>query len=169
MLVGCLMFQQHARVSQGWICSDNCMCCHTETEAADQTLYFSQSPYTDTGPTSPSTDTIMPDAWHGCHWREFLSGLYDSTWKKFPKKKVGTQNGHLNHYANEVVVVCWLLDVPATCECISGADLLRQFYVLPHWDRSCRLNFPSHPVTVYWHRANQSPHCWPYNARRMAG
>ena len=31
-----------------------------------------------------------------------------------------------------VVDVCWLLNVPATCECISGADLLRQFYVLPH-------------------------------------
>ena len=26
--------------------------------------------------------------------------------------------------------VCWLLNVPATCECISGTDLLRQFYVL---------------------------------------
>ena len=28
--------------------------------------------------------------------------------------------------------VCWLLNVPATCECISGTDLLRQFDVLPH-------------------------------------
>ena len=28
------------------------------------------------------------------------------------------------------VVVCWLLNIPATCECISGTDLLRQFYVL---------------------------------------
>ena len=28
--------------------------------------------------------------------------------------------------------VGWLLNVPATCECISGVDLLRQFYVLPH-------------------------------------
>ena len=28
--------------------------------------------------------------------------------------------------------VCWLLNVPATCECASGTDLLRQFYVLPH-------------------------------------
>ena len=27
---------------------------------------------------------------------------------------------------------CWLLNVPATCECISGTDLLRQFHVLPH-------------------------------------
>ena len=26
----------------------------------------------------------------------------------------------------------WLLNVPATCECISGTDLHRQFYVLPH-------------------------------------
>ena len=30
------------------------------------------------------------------------------------------------------MIVCWLLNVPATCECISGMDLLRQFYVLPH-------------------------------------
>ena len=30
------------------------------------------------------------------------------------------------------LLVAWLLNVPATCECISGTDLLRQFYVLPH-------------------------------------
>ena len=29
-------------------------------------------------------------------------------------------------------LVGWLLIVPATCECISGTDLLRQFNVLPH-------------------------------------
>ena len=29
-------------------------------------------------------------------------------------------------------VVCWLLNVPATCKCISETDLLRQVYVLPH-------------------------------------
>ena len=29
-------------------------------------------------------------------------------------------------------VVCWLLNVPATCQCISGTDLLRQFDMLPH-------------------------------------
>ena len=76
-----------------------------------------------------------------------------------------------SHWAidgGEVVVVCWLLKVSATCECISGMDLLVQFDVLPHWDRSCRANFPSHPVSVYWHWANQSQH-WPYNARRLAG
>ena len=29
-------------------------------------------------------------------------------------------------------VTCWLLNVPATCVCISGTDLHRQLYVLPH-------------------------------------
>ena len=37
-------------------------CCHTEVEVADQTFYLTQSQYTDTGPTSPSTDPIMPGA-----------------------------------------------------------------------------------------------------------
>ena len=41
-----------------------------------------------------------------------------------------------------VVIVCWLFNVPATCKCISGTDLLRQFYVLPHWDRSCSKTRP---------------------------
>ena len=30
------------------------------------------------------------------------------------------------------LLVGWLLNVPATCECISGTDLLRQLHVLPH-------------------------------------
>ena len=64
------------------------------------------------------------------------------------------------HGNEQRLLVGWLLNVPATCECISGTDLLRQFYVLPHWDGSCRSNFPSHPVTVYWHRADQSQR-WP--------
>ena len=29
-----------------------------------------------------------------------------------------------------MLFVGWLLNVPATCECISGTDLLRQFYLL---------------------------------------
>ena len=65
-------------------------------------------------------------------------------------------------------MVSWFFNVPATIWCISGKDLHRQLYVLPHWDRSCRSNFLPHPVTVYWHRADQSQ-CWPYNARRLAG
>ena len=45
LLLACLASQQHARVSQGWICSDNCTCCHTEVEVAAQTFYLTQSQY----------------------------------------------------------------------------------------------------------------------------
>ena len=68
LLVGCLTSQQHASVSQGRICIDNFTCCHTEIEAADPTFHLTQSQYTDTGPTSPSTDPITPGAWQGSHW-----------------------------------------------------------------------------------------------------
>ena len=44
-----------------------------------------------------------------------------------------TGSSHDNLQAGcKVRFVCWLLNVPATCECISGTDLLRQFYMLPH-------------------------------------
>ena len=68
LFVGCLTSQQHASVSQGRICSDNCTCCHTEKKVADPTFYLTQSQYTDTGPTSPSADPITPGAWQGSHW-----------------------------------------------------------------------------------------------------
>ena len=74
MFVGCLTSQQHASVFQGRICTDNFTCCHTEIEVADQTLYFTQSQHTDTGPTSPSAHPITSGAWQGSHW-------YDSTGK----------------------------------------------------------------------------------------
>ena len=68
LFVGCLMPQQHVSVSQGRICTDNFTCCHTEIEVADKTFHLTQSQYTDTGPTSPSADPIMPGAWQGSHW-----------------------------------------------------------------------------------------------------
>ena len=68
LFVGCLTSQQHASVSQGWTCSDNFTCCHTEIEVAGQTFHLTQSQYTDTGPASPSTETIAPGAWLGSHW-----------------------------------------------------------------------------------------------------
>ena len=43
LLVGCLTSQQYASVSQGQICSDKWMCCHTEIEVADQTFYLTHS------------------------------------------------------------------------------------------------------------------------------
>ena len=88
LFVGCLTSQQHASVSQGRICSDNCMCCHTEIEGANPTFYLTQSQYTDTGPTSPSADPITPGALQGSHWSaNFLSHWYDSTPKKSRRKR----------------------------------------------------------------------------------
>ena len=85
----------------------------------------------------------------------------------FPQQLYKAQ--HLSRIWSGTMSNClFVLNVPATCKCISEMDLLRQFYVLPLWDRSCRPNFPSHPVTIYWQRANQSQR-WPYNARRLAG
>ena len=85
LLVGCLTSQQHASVSQGRICPDNCTCCHTEIEVADQTFYLTQSQYTDTGPTSPSTDPITPGAWQGSHW----SANFEVTGMTRPRKNPG--------------------------------------------------------------------------------
>ena len=54
--------------------------------------------------------------------------------KKNIKKNIKTnikKNIKKNIKANIMLVGC-LLNVPATCECISGTDLHRQFYVLPH-------------------------------------
>ena len=87
----CLMSQQHASVSQGRICSDKFTCCYTEIQVADQTLYLTQSQYTDTGPTGPTSPIavpIMPGAWQGIHWSaNFLSHWYDSIPKKSRRKR----------------------------------------------------------------------------------
>ena len=71
-IVGCLTPQQNASVSQGRICSDNFTWCHTEKEVADPTFHLTQSQYTDTRPTSPSTDPITPGAWQSSHWSAIL-------------------------------------------------------------------------------------------------
>ena len=63
------------------------MFCHTEIEVADQTFHLIHSLYTDTGPTSPSTDPIMPGAWQGSYLRaNFI--IYGST----PEKSCRKQN-----------------------------------------------------------------------------
>ena len=66
-----LIVDWHASVSQGRICSDNGLFCHTETEDVDQTFYLTQSQYTDSGPTSPSANPIKPGAWQGDHRSTF--------------------------------------------------------------------------------------------------
>ena len=106
-MLACLTSQQHTSVSQGRICSDNFTCCHTELEVADQTLRLIQSQYTDTGPTSSSTDLITPGAWQDSHWSaKFFSYWYDSTRKRDWKSRIFlSRGGRLNHEANEAA--CW--------------------------------------------------------------
>ena len=82
LFVGCLTSQQHASVSQGRICSDNFTCCHTEIEVEDQIFYLTQSQHTDTGPTSPSAETITPGAWQGSRW----SANFEVTGMPRPRK-----------------------------------------------------------------------------------
>ena len=84
-LLACLMSQQHADVSKGQLCSHSCTCCNSEIDVADPTFYLTQSQYTDTRPTSPSTDPMMPGAWQGSRFEcQFLSqwfeGLAAWTW-----------------------------------------------------------------------------------------
>ena len=69
-------------------------------------------------------------------------------------------------------VVCWLFVGCLTSQqqaSVSQGRICSDNFTCCHtWDRSCRSNVLPHPVTVYWHRADQSQ-CWPYNARRLAG
>ena len=67
LFVDCLTSQQHASVSQGWIFSNSCTYCHTETEVADQTFYLTRSQYTNIRPTSPSAEPITSGALQGSH------------------------------------------------------------------------------------------------------
>ena len=103
LFVGCLTSQHHASVSQGQICSDNFMCCHTEIEFADQTFYLTQSQYTDTGPTSPSPDPKTPGAWQGSHWSAniWVTGVTRPgnipAQEGFESRIFGSRGWHLNH------------------------------------------------------------------------
>ena len=56
--------QQHASVSQGWICSDSCKCCHTGVEVTDPACLLGIL----NASTSLSADPVMPGAWQGSHW-----------------------------------------------------------------------------------------------------
>ena len=85
-------------------------CCHTEIEVADQTFHLTQSQFTDTGPTCPSTDSITLGVWQGSHW----SSNFEVTGMTRPLKKIPAEaelepgifrsrGGRLNHFANEAV------------------------------------------------------------------
>ena len=73
MLLFLWYFQQQTdmKISFQGVCSTVTIllsCCYTEIQAADQSLHLTQSQYTDTGSTSPSTNPLTPGAWRGSHW-----------------------------------------------------------------------------------------------------
>ena len=109
LFLGCSTSQQQASVSQGRICSDKFTCCHTETEFADQTVHLTQSQYTDTGPTSPSTDLITPGVCQGSHWSaNFEVTGMTRPWNNPVASGIRTRDLPLSrrtpqHEANEVV------------------------------------------------------------------
>ena len=148
-LLACLTSQQHTSAPQGRICSDNFTCCHTETEVADQTFFLTQSQYTDTGPTSPSADPIMPGAQQGSHWSAnfVITGITRPgkipAQARIEPQVCRSRGGRTNHQAKEAVV-------------FQRRICFRQLYMLPHGVKSCRSNLLSHPVTVYRFLANQS-------------
>ena len=87
LLVACFTSQQHASLSQGRICSDNCTCCHTETEVTNQTFHLTQSQYTNTRPTSRSTDPMTPGAWQS-------SQRSPSVWYEWAWENLHTHSGN---------------------------------------------------------------------------
>ena len=113
------MSQQHASVSPGWICSDDCLCCHS-----DPICYLTQSQYTDTRLTSPSVDPRIPGAWQGSHWSTNfeVSGLTPP-----PKNLQGKQElnpGQL--FLRQTPYHLVDKEVQQQAKNISGIDLLRQ-------------------------------------------
>ena len=91
--VGCSTFWKHASVSQGRICMNNCTCCHTDTQVADQTWYLTQSQYTDTGLTSPSSDLMTRGTWQDSHQRTDFVEVTGMTACKKPSGKRGGWGG----------------------------------------------------------------------------
>ena len=69
-------------------------------------------------------------------------------------------------YSADRIIVCWLFNVPATC--VSQGRICSDNFRCCHTDIRVADQVFHHPVTVYWHRANQSQH-WPCNTRRVAG
>ena len=77
LFVGSLTSLQLPSVSR--VCYAKGICCHAETEAADQTFYLTQSQYTDTGPTCPGADPVTPGAGRVATGVSMFRHWYDST------------------------------------------------------------------------------------------
>ena len=59
---------QAPHLYQGRVCSHNSMCCQTEMKVADPAFCLTQMHYTNTWPTSSSSNPTKPGVWHGRHF-----------------------------------------------------------------------------------------------------
>ena len=57
---------------------DSCRCCHINIETAHQACCLTQLQCTDTRPTSPCTDPIIPGTGQGTHESASFEVWYDS-------------------------------------------------------------------------------------------
>ena len=57
----CFLPNNMQSAPQGWIYTDNSMCCHTDTKGADQSWYPTKSQYTDTG--TVLSPTFLPQSY----------------------------------------------------------------------------------------------------------
>ena len=85
-----LTSQQNASTPQGWVWSGNCLCCHTQTKAADQTCHLIQSVYWHRD-SYPSADPVAPCAWQGSHWSTKLLSHWYTLTQKIAHGKSGDQ------------------------------------------------------------------------------
>ena len=88
--------------------------------------------------TRTDLSTTVLIIWKKGKWRRQVADI--------PSSKTGNDlfnHTNINIVSNTIwgVVICWLLNDPATPLCGSGTDLIRPLYMLPHWKRSCRSNY----------------------------
>ena len=67
LFVGCLTSQQHDGVNLRDRSAQTIVRAAKLRQKLQQTLYLTESQYTDTRPTSPSADSVTPGAWQGIH------------------------------------------------------------------------------------------------------
>ena len=108
-----------AKCTSGTAAFTSSFCCPAETEDADEAYCIIQSQYTDTGPTSRIADPIY-------NARRLVGWFLEDQCLSLIRLNQGKQESIRGSPVLEAaVVVCWLLNVPASSLCISGKDLLR--------------------------------------------
>ena len=81
LLLGCLTSQPHLTCTSG-MGLFNFIFRLTGTEAVDQTCHLTQSQFTETRQTSPSTNPSVPGVWQGSHWSINFELTSMTRWRK---------------------------------------------------------------------------------------